>query len=226
MTTNLHYRVHSYTSHDMDFNLQLFTSGLKSVLYSDISVVKKHFPPSDPPSLLHSNVTAVAAEVDDIAVSLHDSASSLMDYPGPYLLEHYLRHKSRVLFPSAHSPKHPVLMIDHYVNLGPQTFVSYLQSSTLDDTLSQYEMSSIKFGGLVLYLCEGCVAKQQLRHLSFVTGACLCLVTERSGSLVGEVERLDLEERWKFRLRDEYKTACPNNDSFRPLYFLIGHFGL
>ena len=49
----------------------------------------------------------------------------------------------------------------------------------------------------------------------------MCLVTHSSGSLVGEVGRLDLEERWKFRLRDEYKTACPDNSCF-----LIGHFGL
>ena len=27
-------------------------------------------------------------------------------------------------------------------------------------------------------------------------------------------------------LRDEYKTACPDNSCFKPLFFLIGHFGL
>ena len=226
MTTDLHYRAHSYTSHDTDFNLQLLVSGLKTVVRTDISVVKTHFPPSD--FLLHSDVTAVATEVDNIAVSLHDSAAFLVEYPEPYLLEHYLRHKSRVLFPSARSPRHPVLVVDHYVNLGPRTFVSFVLSSALDTDsfLSRDEASTVRFGGLVLYLCEGRVAKQQLHRMSFVAGACLCLVTHSSGTLVGEVGRLDLEERWKFRLRDEYKTACPDNTCFKPLYFLIGHFGL
>ena len=45
-----------------------------------------------------------------------------------------------------------------------------------------------------------------------------------AGSLVREVGRLDLEDRWKFRLRDEYKTACYDSPSSKPLFFLIGHF--
>ena len=78
-----------------------------------------------------------------------------------------------------------------------------------------------KYGGLVLYLCEGRVAKQQLRHLNFVPGCCLCLVTQSSGSLVSEVGRLDLEVRWKIRLRDEYKTACSHDN--KPL---LSHWSL
>ena len=82
-----------------------------------------------------------------------------------------------------------MLVVDHYVNLGPQTFVSFVLSSALDTDsfLSRDEASTVRFGGLVLYLCEGRVAKQQLRRLSFVAGACLCLVTHSSGTLVGEV---------------------------------------
>ena len=117
MTTDIHYRTHSYTSYDVDFNLQLYVGGVMSAVCSDVFVVKKFFPPNDSLAL-HSNVTTVATAVDDIAMSLHDTVASLVDYPGPYLLEHYLRLKSQVLFPSAHSPIHPVLMIDHYIDLG------------------------------------------------------------------------------------------------------------
>ena len=226
-TTDVHYRTHSYTSYDVDFNLQLFVGGANTLVCTDTSVVKKHFPPNDALTL-HSNVTTVATEVDNIAVSLHDSVAPLVDYPGPYLLEHYLRIRSQDLFPSAHSPIHPVLMIDHFVNLGPHTHISFLPSSHLHDDgdRDHAPSSEVKFGGLILYLCEGRVSRQQLRRLNFVGGACLCLVTESSGSLVKEVGRLDLEERWKFRLRDEYKTACPDSAPCKPLYFLIGHFGL
>ena len=225
MTTKVNYRMHSYTSFDADFDLQLFVGGAKTVVCTDMFVVKKHFPPSNTLAL-HSDVTTVATDVDNIAVSLHDSSAPLVDYPGPYLLEHYLRMKSSVLFPSAHSPIHPVLMIDHYINLGPQTHTFFLPSSHLHDDNSSHTPSGVKYGGLLLYLCEGRVSRQQLRQLGFVGGACVCLVTESSGSLVREAGRLDLEERWKFRLRDEYKTACPDSAHWKPLYFLIGRFGM
>ena len=230
MTTDIHYRTHSFTSYDVDFDLQLYVGGVNSTVCTDIFVIKK-FLPSNDKLVLHSNITTMATNVDDIAISLHDTVTSSVNYPGPYLLEHYLRLKSSVLFPSARSPIHPVLMIDHYVNLGSHTHISYLQSTSHHEDRDTIHLlsnhsgkSPYKYGGLVLYLCEGRVAKQQLRHLNFVPGCCLCLVTQSSGSLVSEVGRLDLEERWKIRLRDEYKTACSHDN--KPLYFLIGHFGL
>lgn len=224
MTTDYHYRSHLYSNFDVDFDLQLYVGGAKTIVCSEISVVKKQM--DTPP--LHSRVTTMATDVDKIAVSLHDSVAPQVNYPGPYLLEHYLRMKSCGLFPSSRSPVHPVLMIDHYINLGPHTHISFLPSSYLhDDTHQDHTLpSNVKFGGLILYLCEGRVSRKKLRKLNFVGGASLCLVMESSVSLVKEVGRLDLEERWKFRLRDEYKTACPDSTSFKPLYFLIGHFGL
>ena len=183
-TTDVHYHTHSYASFDANFNLQLFVGGARTLVASDISVVRKHDTPGDAPRL-HAKVTTVAAPgVDYIAVSLHDSVAPPFDYPGPYLLEHYLRMKSPDLFPSARSPIHPVLMIDHYVNLGPSTHVSFFPSSKLhgDDKQQDHTpLSEVKFGGLLLYLCEGRVSRQQLRRLNFVGGACLCLVTESSG---------------------------------------------
>ena len=222
MTTDIHYRTHSYSNFDMDFDLQLYVGGAKTVVCNELSVVKKVIESAP----LHSKAITMTTEVDNIAVSLHDSVAPQVNYPGPYLLEHYLKTKSSVLFPSSHSPIHPVLMIDHYINLGPHTHISLLSSSRLHDNKDHTPSSNIKFGGLILYLCEGRVSRQQLKQLNFVGGSCLCLVTESSVSLVKEVGRLDLEERWKFRLRDEYKTACPDSPVFRPLYFLIGRFGL
>lgn len=83
------------------------------------------------------------------------------------------------------------------------------------------ELGKIRFGGLLLYLCES-VSTEHLKWLNFVPGASLCLVTRDCKTLVREVARLDLEERWKFRLRDEYQTAC--GDNMTPLFFLIGKF--
>ncbi len=84
------------------------------------------------------------------------------------------------------------------------------------------DLSEIRFGGLLMYLCEEKLTGEHLKNLNFVTGASLCLVTTDCKTLVREVARLDLEERWKFRLRDEYQTACA--DHMTPLFFLIGRF--
>ena len=231
-TTDVDYNAYNYTSCDEDFTLRLFVSGLPILLREDLVVVTKHYPSNSSSTSgrhfpLHSDLAAMETDVDSLAVSLHDSTPSLLGYPGPYLLEHYLYHKSPVLFPSARSPNHPVLMVDRYVNLGTGTYASFVLSSALENRsfLTDEEAVSIRFGGLVLYLCEGKVSAQQLHRLNFVAGACLCLVTQDSQSLVGEVGRLDLEERWKFRLRDEYKTACPYDPLHTPLFFLIGRFG-
>lgn len=84
------------------------------------------------------------------------------------------------------------------------------------------DLSKIRFGGLLLYLCEEKLSSEHLKKLNFVTGASLCLVTQDCKTLVREVARLDLEGGWKFRLRDEYQTACA--DDMTPLFFLIGRF--
>ena len=186
----------------------------------------KHFASAGDGFPLYNDITSLTPNVDDIAVSLHDSASSLLPFPGPYLLEHYLLHKARSLFPAARVPRHPVLMLDHYINLGPDVFVAFAKSNELESGsfLSQEKSEGILFGGLVLYLCEGRVPSQQLSWLRFVPGACLCLVTHSCRGLLNEVGRLELEEQWRVRLRDEYKTACPDN-VFKPLFFLLGYYG-
>lgn len=82
-------------------------------------------------------------------------------------------------------------------------------------------MKSTRFGGVLLYLCEGHIktAGWFLQQFKFVEGASLCLVTRDCKSMVKEVARLDLDESWKYQTRSEYQTACPDN--FRPLYYLI-----
>ena len=246
--SDTHYNHFSFNSAEMDFNLQLKACRSRIQLRTDLAFVKKHLPSGGNPYPPHSDVSGLCSEVDKLVISLHHDSSSHLPHPGPYLMEHYLLYKSQVLFPYAHSSHFPVLAIDNYISLGSRTHVSFIKSEILVKTSSSIrqngtgealsanqftmggqstslpveDLSQIKFGGLLLYLCEEKLSSEHLKKLNFVFGASLCLVTRDCKSLVREVARLDLEEKWKFRLRDEYQTACA--DDMTPLFFLIGHF--
>lgn len=51
-------------------------------------------------------------------------------------------------------------------------------------------------------------------------GATLCVICQDRSSLRQTIVRLELEDEWQFRLRDEFQTANCSED--RPLYFLTG----
>ena len=230
-TSSLTYNQFSLNSAQVGFNLKLQAVQMKTKLFREFAFVHKHLPSGGNPYPTQARNSALVADIDKAIISLHHDSSSHLPYPGPYLMEHYLLYKSQVLFPYAQSPQFPVLVVDNYVSLGPLTHVTFIQSMSLtsidrqNSAVLNYKMdtlSRIRFSGLVLYLCEGKLSSEHLGRLNFVKGACLCLVTRDCKTLVREVARLDLEERWKFRLRDEYQTACA--DSLRPLFFLTGRF--
>lgn len=238
-TADISYNQFSFNSSDIGFNLELKAAGLKTLLRKDLMIVRKHLTTGGNLYPLHSLATGLSADIDKVVISLHHDSSCHLPYPGPYLMEHYLLHKSQYLFPYAHESNFPVLVVDNYISLGPQIHVTIVNSETLQNvdvhgsSPSKNELSAtekrntlsqvkVHFGGLLLYLCEGKLESKQLDRLNFVPGACLCLVTRDCKTLVREVARLDLEEKWKFRLRDEYQTACA--DIMKPLFFLIGRY--
>lgn len=51
-------------------------------------------------------------------------------------------------------------------------------------------------------------------------GATLCVICQDRSSLRQTIVRLELEDEWQFRLRDEFQTANSSDD--KPLYFLTG----
>lgn len=206
----------------MDFNLHLQANGLSTKLRTDIAVVRKHLSSGGNAYPVCTQLSGICSNADQLVTSLHHDSSSLLPYPGPYLMEHFLLHKSRTFFPSSQQREHPVLVVDNYTDLGPDTNITFVKSESLSKETKSDVRTTVKFGGLLLYLCEGKLGSEELAEMDFVPGACLCMVTRDCKSLVREVARLDLEERWKFRLRDEYQTACP--DSYQPLFFLVGRY--
>ena len=150
---------------------------------------------------------ALENQPDRLVTSLHHDSSSLFDISGSLLLETFLLHKSSSFFPSS---------MEHYINLGSNITTVLIPVEQLQECMTH------SFSGLVLYLCEGRVSAEMLQQLEFISGACLLLVTSDCKGLVKEVSRLDLEEKWQFKLRDEFQTAC--HDKHHPLFFLTGKF--
>ena len=80
--------------------------------------------------------------------------------------------------------------------------------------------SLFRYGGLLLYFCRRSVSAAFLAQFKFAPRSRLCLVCQDRNTLRQEVARLDLEEHWRFRLRDEFQTA--NSPDEPSLYFLTG----
>lgn len=145
-----------------------------------------------------------------------DSKHTFLAAPAQLLLEKFLQYHSHRFFPlSLKNHSHPVLSVDCYLNLGPQISVCYVSSRPHSLNIS---CSDMVFSGLLLYLCDSFVGASFLKKFHFLKGATLCVICQDRNSLRQTVVRLELEDEWQFRLRDEFQTANAKED--RPLFFL------
>ncbi|XP_044629492.1 GREB1-like protein isoform X5 [Equus asinus] len=85
---------------------------------------------------------------------------------------------------------------------------------------SNVNCEGVFFSGLLLYLCDSFVGADLLKKFKFLKGATLCVICQDRSSLRQTIVRLELEDEWQFRLRDEFQTANSSDD--KPLYFLTG----
>ncbi|XP_063673992.1 GREB1-like protein isoform X2 [Bolinopsis microptera] len=147
-------------------------------------------------------------------ITMPDKAETfVLPVPSHYLLECFLfQGAAEILFKTT-DPGLPILQIDCYFSLGSK--VSTV--STLSQNIPKLE-SETKFGGLLLYFSAQRLNPQQLKGLNFVKGAKLCVIARDREELREEILRLDLEENWRFRFRDEFKTSSKD----KPIYFLTG----
>ncbi|KAK2501968.1 hypothetical protein MC885_001798 [Smutsia gigantea] len=147
-----------------------------------------------------------------------DSKHTFLAAPAQLLLEEFLQHHSHRFFPlSLRNYGHPVLSVDCYLNLGSQISVCHVSSRPHALNVS---CSDFAFSGLLLYLCDSFVGASFLKKFHFLKGATLCVICQDRNSLRQTVVRLELEDEWQFRLRDEFQTANAKKD--RPLFFLTG----
>ncbi|NWR73340.1 GREB1 protein, partial [Centropus unirufus] len=220
LTQNVQYNQNRFTCDDVDFNLRVHSAGLLICRFNHFSVMKKQIAVGGQRSF------HIKSKVSDTPVSISpaqyicapDSKHTFLAAPAQLLLEKYLQYHSHRFFPlSLKNYSHPVLSVDCYLNLGPQIAVCYVSSRPHSLNISS---SGLSFSGLLLYLCDSFVVASFLKKFHFLKGATLCVICQDRNSLRQTVVRLELEDEWQFRLRDEFQTANAKED--RPLFFLTG----
>ncbi|NWV14800.1 GREB1 protein, partial [Ptilonorhynchus violaceus] len=220
LTQNVQYNQNRFTCDDVDFNLRVHSAGLLICRFNHFNVMKKQIAVGGQRSF------HIKSKVSDTPVSISpaqyicapDSKHTFLAAPAQLLLEKYLQYHSHRFFPlSLKNYSHPVLSVDCYLNLGPQIAVCYVSSRPHSLNISS---SGLTFSGLLLYLCDSFVVASFLKKFHFLKGATLCVICQDRNSLRQTVVRLELEDEWQFRLRDEFQTSNAKED--RPLFFLTG----
>lgn len=218
LTQNVQYNQNRFTCDDVDFNLRVHSAGLLLCRFNRFSVMKKQIAVGGHRSF---HITSKVADssvaiVPSQYICAPDSKHTFLAAPAQLLLEKFLQYHSHRFFPlSLKNHSHPVLSVDCYLNLGPQISVCYVSSRPHSLNVS---CSDMMFSGLLLYLCDSFVGASFLKKFHFLKGATLCVICQDRNSLRQTVVRLELEEEWQFRLRDEFQTANAKED--RPLFFL------
>ncbi|XP_055984444.1 protein GREB1 isoform X1 [Sorex fumeus] len=220
LTQNVQYNQNRFLCDDVDFNLRVHSAGLLLCRFNRFSVMKKQIAVGGHRSFhITSKVSdSPAATVPAQYICAPDSKHTFLAAPAQLLLEKFLQHHSHRFFPlSLKNHGHPVLSVDCYLNLGSQISVCYVSSRPHSLNIS---CSDFMFSGLLLFLCDSFVGASFLKKFHFLKGATLCVICQDRNSLRQTVVRLELEDEWQFRLRDEFQTANAKED--RPLFFLTG----
>ncbi|XP_054250684.1 GREB1-like protein [Indicator indicator] len=222
LTQNVQYDLNRYFCEDVDFNLRTNSSGLLICRFNNFSVMKKHIQVGGQKDFVVKPKVMVSDSLAPIMplqyVCAPDSEHTLLAAPAQFLLEKFLQQATCKLFPKAvHNFKNPVLAIDCYLNMGREVAICYVSSRPHSVNVS---CEGVFFSGLLLYLCDSFVAADLLKRFRFLKGATLCVICQDRSSLRQTIVRLELEDEWQFRLRDEFQTANSSED--KPLYFLTG----
>uniref|UniRef100_A0A8D0XAZ5 GREB1 like retinoic acid receptor coactivator n=1 Tax=Sus scrofa TaxID=9823 RepID=A0A8D0XAZ5_PIG len=222
LTQNVQYDFNRYFCEDVDFNLRTNSSGLLICRFNNFSLMKKQVQVGGQRDFIIKPKIMVSESLAPILplqyVCAPDSEHTLLAAPAQFLLEKFLQHASYKLFPKAiQNFRSPVLAIDCYLNIGPEVAMCYVSSRPHS---SNVNCEGVCFSGLLLYLCDSFVGADLLKKFKFLKGATLCVICQDRSSLRQTIVRLELEDEWQFRLRDEFQTANSNDD--KPLYFLTG----
>ncbi|KAL1773732.1 GREB1 isoform X1 [Sigmodon hispidus] len=222
LTQNVQYDFNRYFCEDVDFNLRTNSSGLLICRFNNFSLMKKYVQVGGQRDFIIKPKIRVSETLAPILplqyVCAPDSEHTLLAAPAQFLLEKFLQHASYKLFPKAiHNFRSPVLAIDCYLNIGKEVAICYVSSRPHS---SNVNCEGVSFSGLLLYLCDSFVGADLLKKFKFLKGATLCVICQDRSSLRQTIVRLELEDEWQFRLRDEFQTANSSED--KPLYFLTG----
>ncbi|KAM4689320.1 GREB1-like protein [Discoglossus pictus] len=222
LTQNVQYDLNRYFCEDIDFNLRANSGDLLICRFNNFSLMKKHIHVGGhkdfmiKPKIMITESAALISPTHYVCAP--DSEQTLLAAPAQFLLEKFLQHSAHRLFPKAlNNLRNPVLAVDCYLNLGQEVTLCYVSSRPHSVNLN---CDGLVFSGLLLYLCDSFVCAAMLKKFKFLKGATLCVICQDRSSLRQTIVRLELEDEWQFRLRDEFQTANSSDD--KPLYFLTG----
>ncbi|KAK3709417.1 hypothetical protein QZH41_007131 [Actinostola sp. cb2023] len=234
----LQYSRNKYSCEDLDFSLLMHSHGTPTFRFDHLTVAKKSIESGGQMAIklfINSSESSIGtggnSRVSSVNVNDYSNFVTAPDTddthyfsaPAQYLLERYLAEGAalKLFKTAADKPDHPIVIIDNYVNLGPRLTVEYVSTVSMKERKLRTkgsEKNKSSYGGLLLYFSGQAVTKELLQQFQFVDDAQLCLVCQDRNTLRQEVVRLDLEENWRFRLRDELQTA---NDPDDPSLFLL-----
>ncbi|KAM9308626.1 GREB1-like protein [Gastrophryne carolinensis] len=222
LTQNVQYDLNRYFCEDIDFNLRANSGGLLICRFNNFSVMKKHIHVGGHKDFIVKPKIMITESPGAIFpmqyVCAPDSEQTLLAAPAQFLLEKFLQHSAHRLFPKAmNNSRNPLLAVDCYLNLGSEVTLCYVSSRPHSINVN---CDGVSFSGLLLYLCDSFVCAGMLKKFRFLKGATLCVICQDRSSLRQTIVRLELEDEWQFRLRDEFQTANSIDD--KPLYFLTG----
>ena len=220
-TEHISFSSHVYLGEDVDFQVKLIEKNISLCRLEHFSFMEKiasrvswrgvdNIPPNPSPESELDIFSHLVVPPDMDTMKTINADANLV-------LQRYLSLIGPKLFPLAlDKPEVPVLMYGAYLNLGPHINVCVGN----DEKTSKYTT----FSGLIIYNCSKDLTKDRLSQFQFVKDAQLVFVCKERYELRAEVLRLDLEDMWRFRLRDEYQTANVADGDHKSLYFLTGSY--
>ena len=217
-----------YIGDDVDLQLRLIEDGILTCRFEHFSYMAKmtsrtawrgadSLPLSLPNADLHSHLV-VAPDKENMQV---------IDADAHLIMQRYLRSSAELLFPlPVNNSNLHVLVMGCYVNLGPRISTCVINCRSCDELVVTPGSCATKktYAGLIVYDCAKKLSRDTLACFQFVKDAQMVLICRERYELRSEVMRLDLEEYWRFRLRDEYQTATPSDENRKAFYFLTGSY--
>ncbi len=232
-TQNVSFNNTKYIGENIDFQLRLVENNILTCRFEHLSFMCKLTArsgwrvPLRTQSWEQLDPTQEGSSFSHLVAPPDREELKTINAPPHFVMQKYLGLGGNILFPaSVKKPDHPVLIIGGYIDLGRDISECVINGNTkrelCDATTHQLEKV---YGGLLLYDDPPCLNKEFLSKFRFIEDARLCIVSNDRYTMREEITRLDLEENWRFRFRDEYHTATTCEGNKKPVFFLTGVIG-
>lgn len=219
----------AYCNENIDFHLKLLDENIPTCRYEHFTFMCKvtlHTRLVERDLMLGMESLSTKEIVSRLVVQPDKETMKVIDADPHHVFQKYIKYAGPTLFPLAvGAPEHPVLIIGGYLNLGPSIHVCVINHGDIKQKITQSKcVQAKKYSGIILYMCSKKLNKDCFIHLKFLKNAQLVFVCEERYELRNEALRLDLEEDWRFRLRDEFQTATKSQTERKALFFLTGSY--